>query len=101
MYCTEAATNLVFVRNLSANHVYDILHLSALHKGRLIFRLVRCSRYRSIYSHRKPLTRLLKSVCPKNDETSRGLSKSLRLDRTVRCTKVRLIFHWYDARDIA
>ncbi|KER28133.1 hypothetical protein T265_04968 [Opisthorchis viverrini] len=42
--------------------VYDVLQLNVLHTGRLMIQLARYSRYRRIFSSRKLLTRLMKTL---------------------------------------
>ncbi|KER21648.1 hypothetical protein T265_10070 [Opisthorchis viverrini] len=58
---THSQITLIFTRDSTESLVYDVLQLNVLHTGRLIFQLVRYSRYRSIFSRRKLLTTLSKS----------------------------------------
>ncbi|KAG5452886.1 hypothetical protein CSKR_107431 [Clonorchis sinensis] len=53
--------NLVFMEYSSEYLVTGVLQLN-VHKGRFIFQLVRYSKYRTIFSWRKLLTRLLKTL---------------------------------------
>ncbi|KAG5450474.1 hypothetical protein CSKR_103768 [Clonorchis sinensis] len=47
---THLQINLVFTEDSAESLVYDILQLNVLHKGCVVFQLVRYSRYRSIFS---------------------------------------------------
>ncbi|KER30946.1 hypothetical protein T265_02756 [Opisthorchis viverrini] len=68
---TSSVRSLVGTSSLPARTtVYDILQLNVLHTGRLMFQLAQYSRYRSIFSYRKLLTKLLKTV-RQVDENSR------------------------------
>ncbi|KER19690.1 hypothetical protein T265_11605 [Opisthorchis viverrini] len=55
-------THLQITRDSTEYLVYNILQLNVLHAGRPMFHLARYSRYRSIFSWRKLLTRLLKTL---------------------------------------
>ncbi|KER21877.1 hypothetical protein T265_09907 [Opisthorchis viverrini] len=47
---THLQISLVFTRDSTESLVYDVLQLNALHTGRLMFQLVRYSRYCNIFS---------------------------------------------------
>ncbi|KAG5454321.1 hypothetical protein CSKR_109227, partial [Clonorchis sinensis] len=54
-HCTELDKNAhshvdwVFTEDSSESLVYGVVQLNVLHRGRLMFQLVRCSRYRSVF----------------------------------------------------
>ncbi|KAG5443718.1 hypothetical protein CSKR_112402 [Clonorchis sinensis] len=59
---THLHINLVFTEDSTESLVCETPQMNALHQGRLMFRLVRYSKYRSIFSYRKLPTRLLKTL---------------------------------------
>ncbi|KAG5442810.1 hypothetical protein CSKR_112273, partial [Clonorchis sinensis] len=59
---THLQIDLVFTRGSTESLVYDILQPNVLHKGRLMFHLVRYSRHCSIFSQRELFTKLLKTL---------------------------------------
>ncbi|KAG5450831.1 hypothetical protein CSKR_101448 [Clonorchis sinensis] len=59
---THLHINLVFTRDSPESLIQDIPQLNELHKGHLMFELIRYSGYRSIFSQKRLLTRLLKSL---------------------------------------
>ncbi|KER33623.1 hypothetical protein T265_00514 [Opisthorchis viverrini] len=63
-FCCQFLSRLpeAFMRDSTESLVYDVLQLNVLHTGRLMFQLARYSRYRSIFSRNKLLTRLLRSL---------------------------------------
>ncbi|KER25166.1 hypothetical protein T265_14263, partial [Opisthorchis viverrini] len=92
--------NLAFTGDSTESPVYDVLQLNVLHTDRLMIQLVGYSRYRSIFSQRKLLTSLLKTLRQSTTGFSLlGLSKSFQqlnvLHQAASC------FSRYDIRDIA
>ncbi|KAG5452340.1 hypothetical protein CSKR_105231 [Clonorchis sinensis] len=59
--CTDLHIRLVFTGDLNESVVRGIFQLNALHKAHLMFKLVRYSRYGSIFLQRKLFTSLLRT----------------------------------------
>ncbi|KER20268.1 hypothetical protein T265_11133 [Opisthorchis viverrini] len=59
---SHTSINLVFTGDLTKSLVYGVLQLNVLHKDRLIFELVRNTRYCSIFSLKELLTSLLRTL---------------------------------------
>ncbi|KER20589.1 LOW QUALITY PROTEIN: hypothetical protein T265_15285, partial [Opisthorchis viverrini] len=59
---THLQIDLIFTRDSTETLVYNNLQPKVLHTGRLMFHLARYSRYRSIFSQRNLLIRLLKTL---------------------------------------